>query len=275
MRYLVGFACVLAALAALPLSVSAQAAEEGATSKPSAEESTPSAEPTPEEPALQLKLDDAGVEVVPSGYVEMKLRQRVSKARAWLIATGVVTAIGVPMLALGATYDRRQPPSEGFDLDFSGAVLATVGGIMVFGGVFGMAVSGGTLGASKRKLRSLEQAHYGIPARTRRGYTLEEAELRLKRARIGLGVSAGISVLGVALLIPGVVGECRATYSTPPRCDPLTITGATFITAGVVGMIMTGFLSLRRTRDRDWLRPAHYGTPRRVQWDLARSRLVF
>jgi len=135
MRYLVGFACVLAALAALPLSVSAQAAEEGATSKPSAEESTPSAEPTPEEPALQLKLDDAGVEVVPSGYVEMKLRQRVSKARAWLIATGVVTAIGVPMLALGATYDRRQPPSEGFDLDFSGAVLATVGGIMVFGGV--------------------------------------------------------------------------------------------------------------------------------------------
>ncbi|MBW2161047.1 MAG: hypothetical protein JRH14_13995 [Deltaproteobacteria bacterium] len=160
-------AMVLAGLVALPLSVSAQAVEEGATSKPSAEESTPSAEPAPEEPALQLKLDDAGVEVVPSGYVEMKLRQRASKARTWLIATGVVTAIGVPLLAVGLTYDRRQPPSEGFDLDldFTGVALATVGGIMVLGGVFGMAVSGGTLGASKRKLRRLQQAHYEGPRR--------------------------------------------------------------------------------------------------------------
>ena len=217
---------VLAGLVALPLSASAQDAEAATASEPSLEESAPSSEPAPEEPALQLKLDDAGVDVVPSGYVEMKLRQRASKARRSLIATGVLTAIGVSLLVVGATYDRRQPPSQDFDLDFTGAGLAVTGGIMVFGGVFGMAVSGGTLGASKR---SLEQAHYGIPARTRRGYTLEEAELRVKRARIGLGVSAGISVLGVALLIPGVVGECRATYSAPPRCEPLTITGNTFI----------------------------------------------
>jgi hypothetical protein len=164
MRYLVGFVLVLA-LVASPLSTSAQDAEEGETSEPSAEESTPSAEPAPEEPALQLKLDDAGVEVVPSGYVEMKLRQRASKARKWLIATAVVTTIGAPLLAVGVTYDRRQPPSEGFDLDFTGVAVAIVGGAMVFGGVFGMAVSGGTLGASKRKLRRLQQAHYGTPRR--------------------------------------------------------------------------------------------------------------
>jgi len=50
MRYLFGFLCVCA-LVALPLSVSAQAGEEGATSEPSAQEPAPSSEPTPEEPA--------------------------------------------------------------------------------------------------------------------------------------------------------------------------------------------------------------------------------
>ena len=177
MRYLFGFLCVCA-LVASPLSVSAQDGDKERLEDfyPGTLPESPQVsdedrlgdfhpEPAPEEPALQLKLDDAGVEVVPSGYVEMKLRQRASKARTWLIATGVVTAIGAPLLAVGLTYDRRQPPSEGFDLDFTGVALATVGGIMVFAGVFGMAVSGGTLGASKRKLRRLEQAHYGTRRR--------------------------------------------------------------------------------------------------------------
>ena len=179
MRYLFGFLCVCA-LVASPLSVSAQDGDKERLEDfyPGTLPESPQVsdedrlgdfypEPAPEEPALQLKLDDAGVEVVPSGYVEMKLRQRASKARTWLIATGVLTAIGVPLLVVGATYDRRQPPSEGFDfdLDFTGVALATVGGIMVFVGVFGMAVSGGTLGASKRKLRRLQQAHYEGPRR--------------------------------------------------------------------------------------------------------------
>jgi hypothetical protein len=47
-------------------------------------------------------------------------RERAAKARGWLIGTSVVTAIGVPLLAVGLTYDRRQQPSEGFDLDFTG-----------------------------------------------------------------------------------------------------------------------------------------------------------
>ena len=148
MRYLFGFLCVCA-LVASPLSVSAQDGDKERLEDfyPGTLPESPQVsdedrlgdfhpEPAPEEPALQLKLDDAGVEVVPSGYVEMKLRQRASKARTWLIATGVVTAIGVPLLAVGLTYDRRQPPSEGFDLDFTGVALATVGGIMVFAGGF-------------------------------------------------------------------------------------------------------------------------------------------
>jgi hypothetical protein len=40
-------------------------------------------------------------------------------------------------------------------------------------------------------------------------------------------------------------------------------------------MIATGALLGVRKRKRRRLEEAHYGTPRRVQWDLARSRLVF
>jgi len=163
MRYLPSFVFVLA-LGVAPLRVSAQDAEEGTTS-----------ESNLQEPALQLKLDAAGVDVVPSaprttdGYIvaneEMVLRERVSKARAWLIATAVVTAIGVPLLAVGATYDRRQQPSQDLDLDFTGAALGIIGGVMVAAGVVGMVASGAELGASKRKLRALQQAHYGTPRR--------------------------------------------------------------------------------------------------------------
>ena len=63
---------VLAELVALPLSVSAQPGEEG--TEPSVQEQVPSAEPAPEEPVLELKLDDAGVQLAsspprtPDGY---------------------------------------------------------------------------------------------------------------------------------------------------------------------------------------------------------------
>jgi len=83
MRYLIGFMFLLAGLAALPLSASAQAVDEG--TEPNVEEPAPTSEPAPEEPALELKLDVAGVEVAPSpprtpeGYTleEMELRKRV------------------------------------------------------------------------------------------------------------------------------------------------------------------------------------------------------
>jgi hypothetical protein len=182
MRYLVGFVVVVA-LVASPLSVSAQAGEEGTTVQPSAEEPAPSSEPASKEPALQLQLDSAGVDVVPS------------------------------------------------------------------------------------------------PPRTADGFTLEEMELRVKRARTGLIVSAGVYVIGLAVAIPGAVGDCGYVYygyATPPaRCDPLLYTGSTLTFLGVVGMITSGVMLRRRKRDRNWLRQAQRTTPRRAQWDLARSRLVF
>jgi hypothetical protein len=40
-------------------------------------------------------------------------------------------------------------------------------------------------------------------------------------------------------------------------------------------MIVSGILLGKRKRKLRELQEAHYGTPRRVQWDLAQSRLVF
>jgi hypothetical protein len=181
MRYLFGFLCVCALAGNLSLSASAQDTEARTTSEPNLEQPAASSEPAPEEPALQLKLDDAGVDVVPS------------------------------------------------------------------------------------------------PSRTIDGYTLEEMELRVKRARIGLGVSALSTVVGIALSSVAwgnsicFLGDC----SVESWVAPVGYTGAALVAGGVAGMTASGILLRRRKRDRDSLRAAHYGTPRRAQWDLAQSRLVF
>ncbi|MBW2629542.1 MAG: hypothetical protein JRE45_18270 [Deltaproteobacteria bacterium] len=200
MRYLIGFMFVLAGLVALPACASAQAGEEGATSEPNLQEFAPSfepaaedlkepmpsSEPAPEEPALQLQLDSAGVEVVPS------------------------------------------------------------------------------------------------PPRTADGYTLDEMELRVRRAKIGLAVSAIPFIAGIGLSLAAGFSSMVTTSlcfeeSCPnePWVTPVGVTGAVLTASGLAGTIATGILLRRRKRDWDSLREAHYGGPRRVRWDLARSRLVF
>jgi len=178
MRYLVGFLGVCA-LAALPQSASAQRGEEGTTSEPNLQE------PVPEEPALQLELDSAGVDVTPS------------------------------------------------------------------------------------------------PPRTPDGYTLEEMELRVKRPKIGIGVSAGALAAGMAMGL-AVLGAsmCPFVFPADTTCppswvDPVGYAGLVLGVGGLAGIIASGILLRKRKRDRDSLRYAHIGTPRRVQWDLAQSRLVF
>ena len=175
MRYLLGLMCVVAALAALPLSASAQDVEADASSEPSLQEPAPSSKPAPEEPALELKLGADGVDVVPS------------------------------------------------------------------------------------------------PPRTRDGYTLEEMDLRVRRARIGLISSAAVLVVGGVLL--GVAGA-SANIATGENLG-LLWSGVALAGVGSVGMIATGILLGVRKRKLRELQAAHYGIPRRVQWDLARSRLVF
>ena len=185
MRYLIGFVCLLAALVASPLSAGAQTGQEGTDSEPNLQEPAPSSEPVPEEPALQLELDSAGVDVTPS------------------------------------------------------------------------------------------------PPRTPDGYTLEEMELRVKRPKIGIGVSAGALAAGMAMGL-AVLGAsmCPFVFPADTTCppswvDPVGIAGLVLGVGGLVGIVASGILLRKRKRDRDSLRYAHIGTPRRVQWDLAQSRLVF
>jgi hypothetical protein len=193
-RYILGFVLALR-LVTSPLSVSAQAVEEGPTQEPQVEEPapTPTSESAPEEPALQLEVDGAGVDVVPS------------------------------------------------------------------------------------------------PPRTPDGYTLEEMELRVKRGRIGVITTAGVAFVGVVLVGVGAPFACSLEWSTRPSessCrdwgDPVMWTGTALIWFGFLGLITSGGIMAHRKRK---LRKqelelwkslyTHYGTPRRVQWDLAQSRLVF
>ena len=95
---LVSVPCVLTLLAAFPASGSAQAGEETETSEPSLQERV--SEPAPEEPALELKLDDAGVQVTPTEESQQtKQRSRGAKAG---IAVGVIVGVGLVGFGIGA-----------------------------------------------------------------------------------------------------------------------------------------------------------------------------
>jgi hypothetical protein len=112
--------------------------------------------------------------------------------------------------------------------------------------------------------------------------TVIEAERRVKRAEIGLSISSVAFLAGVVLGISAVMGEvsCLSELFSPEPCTtpgwkPVGITGVVLFVGGLAGTITSGRLLRRRKRDRDRLEQAHFGTPRRVQWDLAQSRLVF
>jgi hypothetical protein len=122
MRYLVGLGLVLALVAA-PLSASAQEVEEGAALEPSAEEPAPSSEPAPEEPirgvqrwhpeafvdpskpaaepALQLELDAAGVEVTPKTAPLTTAEQNRLRKRRVRIGVGVALGLVLVGAAIG------------------------------------------------------------------------------------------------------------------------------------------------------------------------------
>jgi hypothetical protein len=119
------------------------------------------------------------------------------------------------------------------------------------------------------------------PPRTPDGYTLEEMEVRVRRAKIGLGSSAAALFAG-GMFVGFAIGGAWSDPCFFEECGPVpkryvayAWTGMALSVGGFAGMVASGILLRRRKRDRDSLREAHYGTPRRVQWDLARSRLVF
>ena len=114
------------------------------------------------------------------------------------------------------------------------------------------------------------------PPRTADGYTLEEMRLKYATrhavgAKVGLGVSAGVMVLG------GVLMGVAAPNVNIMTGEDLGLFGAGMFLAfgGLVGTIVSGGMHAHRRRQRRELLEAHYGRTRRVQWDVARSRVVF
>ena len=98
---------------------------------------------------------------------------------------------------------------------------------------------------------------------------------------------------GFVLLLVGLLsGDCFVIladpgYVYPTYCDVLPAVGGTLVVGGLVGLVASSVLnirvqgqSIRRSWKKRWQQPwwkrgEHYRKPRRVQWDLARSRLVF
>ena len=116
------------------------------------------------------------------------------------------------------------------------------------------------------------------PLRTVDGYTLEEMELRVKRAKIGVGISAVPIFVGTVLAIGTAFSGGLFSERTPEEAESerRAVIGATVVAGcGALSMIGTGILLGVRKRKLREVQIAHYGTPRRVHWDLARSRLAF
>ena len=120
MRYLAGFVFVLT-LAVLPLSVSAQDGEEGATSEPIAEER--SSEPAPEEPALQLQLDEAGVE----GGLSPRLRKRTQ--RHWDPSAYDVRSDPRPRIQYTSAPQKPTRPKLAPGIGLGVSIASLVGGV--------------------------------------------------------------------------------------------------------------------------------------------------
>ena len=104
-------AMVLAGLVGFPLSVSAQPAEEDSLSSWQVDEGASLEQPAPEKPALELKLDEAGLDVAP-GYppptLEELERQKKKRRRrrigigvgvtlgAFIVGTTIAAAVALP-----------------------------------------------------------------------------------------------------------------------------------------------------------------------------------
>jgi hypothetical protein len=270
-------AMVLGGLVGFPLSVSAQPAEEDSLSSWQVAEGASLEQPAPEEPALELKLDDTGVEVTPTsprtfnGYTLEELELRKRRAAFGLIAPAALIVAGVPPLVVGmrgAACDDN--PGFEFDSDHCRR-LRTAGLTLTISGNVGMIVAlplaGGRVGA----LRS-----------AKRDYALEELELRVKRAKIGLGVSGGVVLAG---FVTGAIYLAKAEpfdfciFDCPPPppewVDRVGWASIALLSAGFVGLITASGISGHRKRELRRLQGVHYETPRRVQWDIAQSRLVF
>jgi len=175
-------AMVLAGLAALPLGASAQPAEEDSLSSWQVDEGAGLEQPAPEKPALELKLDDAGVDVVPSpprtvdGYTLEEIELRIRRARIGLLSTTGVFVVGAALSLVGAGTSSSS--SNVYE-----DPLVVTGLSILVGGTVGMIASGIVLGVRNRELRRFKPMGPGV-----------------RRARIGLLSTTGVFLFGGMLI---------------------------------------------------------------------------
>jgi hypothetical protein len=226
-------AMVLAGLAALPLSAGAQTGQEGTDSEPNLHE------PAPEEPALQLKLDAAGVEAVPSQprtvdeYTLEEIELRIRRARIGLLSTTGVLVVGAALSLVGAATSSSS--SNVYE-----DPLVVTGLSILVGGTVGMIASGIVLGVRNRELRRFKPMGPGV-----------------RRARIGLLSTTGVFLFGGMLI---GIGAPQLDLNTGEG-GVLLWTGFALASGGIVGMMTTGGMLARRKRKQRELQEAHYGTP--------------
>lgn len=130
--------------------------------------------------------------------------------------------------------------------------------------------------ASKEPALQLELDDEGVhvtpsPALSPDGYTLQEAERRVKGARAAVfamlvPVVAGITLVGVSGLEICVLGPCEKMFGSG-----MVIGGAVTMVAGFGGIVGFGMMLANRNADLEALKSQQ----RRAHWDLARARLVF
>ncbi|MGB8224432.1 MAG: hypothetical protein WCF10_17705, partial [Polyangiales bacterium] len=103
---------------------------------------------------------------------------------------------------------------------------------------------------------------------------LQEMDLRVRRARIALGVSVVPIFIGAILAGVGA-GNSIFSQDDTSSADAAVIAGSAIMGAGGVSMIATGILLGVRKHQRREFKETQHGTARRLQWDLQTSRLVF
>jgi hypothetical protein len=284
-RDLVGLVLVLA-LVGLPLSASAQAPEEGSSLlerwQPEAfvdpAKPAPSSQAPSEEPALKLEVQSTGLEVTPTETTVEDVERRVRKARTGLIVSSLGLGVGGALIIAGSVLYVGNADEINFGPNIA---MGTFGTIFSVGGIIGLGISGKTLRAAKRQLK-LHSAGFEIvtasPVWKTDVYTLAELELRRRRAGFGLLATTAVAVIGVVPLVIGTQGKCEDEHGFVHNdsCRRLRTAGLVLTISGAVGMIVGGIVfGVRKGAERRGPQEAHWGTPRRVQWDLARSRLVF
>lgn len=98
-----------------------------------------------------------------------------------------------------------------------------------------------------------------------------------QRARSGLIASSVIVAAGAAMVGGGVaVGRNTDELSGLGPAVGLSFVGGALMVGGIIGIGISGRrLSIAKRKQRDRTRETDDRRPRRAQWDVARSRLVF